>query len=466
MKIKSLFIALTALFAVMMASCSKESPVLETIPADTQFVVKINGKKVIKALQIKADKETLTLPDYLKSYNIKPEKLELIAKIFNSVDAENMYIFGAETANSLDVVVTGAITDLPAFESLFTDVEKTGGFNVGTPEFTTDMSVVWNDSQFWVGNNGSADKRVEAVKAILKAAGEESIADVPAVTGAFAGDQFATMAMCPIPADKKAKTQSAWSLSKFTTKGNALEINAEFLYADGSAFTLEGLTDINTSVLQYLPKDVIYATAFGASDKIDWKSLFNSISNSNALGIAEKAQLSMVLPYLESLDGTVMIGGGLKPGVDFATVAANRFDINMWQFIFMLHMKQKTADDLIKGALSLAQQAGITPTKDANGLYSANYEGLDIYLGMVDGYLTLANYKPEPTSGSALAGKFSGHQSAASVEIPNFTFVNPDYTFGLSVNAEGSGNKGKTIVTLTNTDTDFFPTIINAIAGN
>lgn len=461
MKIKSLFISLIALMAVMSVSCSKESPVIESIPADAQFVAKIDGKKALEALKIKVENSEIVLPDYIKSDGGDTEKLAAISKLYNCIDPENIFAFGAK-ANTLSVLLTGEITDLPTFEALFSDVEKVDGYSVGKMKEENTGSVIWNGSQFWIANSGSAARQVETIKAVLKAASDKSMADVPAVADAFKSNSLATLAFNSFNLEKEGKKQSVWSISNFSTKGSALEIDSKSLTADGADYSIEGMTDINSSALQYLPSNVVFATAFGLSDKFDWKTIFDAISNSGALNPTETAQLGMILPFLEAVDGSVVVGVGLASGVDFNSAVSGQFNPADWRFIAMVHMNQTTSDQLIKMAQEASPQIGINLTQVENGLFSANYEGVDIYFGMVDGYLTLANYKPEPVSGSALAGKFSGHQVAAAFDIPSFSFASPKMAYGLSLTDEGSGNKGKCVVTLTNTTEDFFPTLISA----
>lgn len=461
MKIKSLVLSVAALCCILLASCSKESPILETIPADVKIAVRLNGPKAFEALDIKNENGTFVLPDYLKKGDNKNLKLEALAKLYNSIDPSQFYFAAImEGQTSVTPLVTAPLTDAASLEKLVKDAQTVDGYNTGKLE---DAMLVWKDGQVWIGGESDAEKQVEQIKDFLKKASDKSLADVPAAADALNRGNMIDVAVHALNYEKDGKKSAVWGVSAANTKGSSLEFDSQSLLSDGSAFTMEGLADINTSALQYLPQNTLFAAAGGLTDKFDWNGMLGMALESAGLNAAQRAQLGMVIPFLQAIDGTVMMGVGLAPETTFAQACTGSFNPAQWQGILMVHMNRQKAEEIIKMAIGSAPQMGITPAEVSEGLYKANIEGIEVYFGLVDGYLTLANYLPQPTSGSALAAKFTGHQSAGFLEIPSFEFLVPGAKTGLTATTQGSGNKGKGVVTATNTDANFFPALLSLI---
>lgn len=461
MKIKSFLLSLAAICCILLASCSNESPVVDTIPADVRVAVRIDGKKALEALNVKNEGGTLVLPDYLDNKALTPSTVETMAKVYNSIDPTQifMFVYGDNIDNAMSCV-TGAITDAAAFEAAFTGVETAGDYKTASVD---GAMTVWNNTQYWLIQERSAAKAVDAVKELLKKASDKSLADVPAAADALSKDNLMGIAVNWFTHEKDGKKDTVWSITACNVKGNKLKVASENKLGDGAAFSLEGVTDIDSKVLRYLPANSLYAGAVGLSDEFDWSGIFDMASAAVGATPTDRAQMGMALPYLQGIDGTIAIGVGLAEGETFDH-AASRFDIKSWQGIIMVHMKKQIADEIIKSVTAMVPQAGMTLTDAGNGLYLVNIEGVDVYFGTVDGYLTVANYKPQPVTGSsATADRLKGGEGCFYFEVPNFTFADTGLTFGLTVTGKGSGNKSETEFVLTNTSADFFPTILGAI---
>lgn len=460
MKIKSFFLSLAAICSILLASCSKESPVVGTIPADVKVAVRLDGKKALAALDIKVEEGTIVLPEYLKRLNSETFPAEELTAVYNSIDPAQLYLFMTGDMRNQAVYMTGAVTDAATFGADFKKVMATDGYKTAS---ASNGVIVWTDTQFWFTPDSNSQKSVEQVKELLKKASDKSLADVPAVADALAKDNMMTLAINSFISEKDGKKEAVWSVTAINTKGNKLKMTSESKLGDGTAFTLEGVTDIDSKALRFLPANSLYAGAAGLSDKLDWGGIFDMIYESVGATPTDRAQMGMILPYLQGLDGTIAFGIGLAEGETFEQ-AVSRFDVKSWQGILMAHMKKQIADEIIKFVTSMAPQAGMTLTDAGDGLYLVSVEGIDVYFGVVDGYLTLANYKPQPVTGaSATADRLKGGKACFYLEIPNFTFAGPELTFGLTVTGKGSGNKNETEFTLTNTTADFFPTILGAI---
>lgn len=468
MKIKSLAAFLTLSVAmVMLSGCSKENPTFEVVPASSQLVCKVNVDKLADAFDIKLDGSTVVLPDYIPGDVAEKEKLEIVAKIAHAIDSPNLVMFGNPAKNAM--MATVAVTDEKAFTEVLDkeigDVKSEDGFKVWSANGT---SVLSRDSRAWVVVASDA-KAVKMVKESLDEAANKSIADYKAVCEQLSADAplIYGVSMPDIFSDEKGKSdRTIWTIAKITTEGCAVNGTANYIYSDGADVKIDWFEQINTSVLNYVPSNPVFTAACGISDKIDWNKALNAIASSAGLSAAESAQIGIVEPYLSALDGTIMMSVGYDNSKDFATAVGEIMtgNVSSLRAIMMVHYNQAKLNELINMANTFAPQAGLAPEQVDTTLWRVNLEGVDIYYGAVDGYLTIATYRPEPTSGSSLAARFNGKQSAVYGEIASFAGIDPSYDFGVTLDSDYAGDEGKFSLRLTGVDGKFFPVLIKKLS--
>lgn len=460
MKFKS-FISIVMLAAmVVLTGCSKTNPIFETVPADADVVVKFDAVKIGEALDIQVKDGSAVIPDYLKN-SLTATQADEMASVAALIKNQEFVMFA--NMNQQMVVVTALLSEPDKAAAKITEKSGEQPLTQNGYKVWKNRRVVIKDDQMWIVPTGNGSV-TDAVASILKRASDNSVADISPVAAALSSAAMITYAgQSPnfLVKEPKNGQQIFWSVCEINCKDQKLTAESKSIYPDGSDAECETLVPINTSALQYVPATPLFTAAAGVSSDFPWTRLLEYVSKQipNVMGV--QAQMAMVTPYLQSIDGTVLMSLGLAPGITLdQAVSQVQQNPSVFRFIMMIHYKEDTARQLVEMVKAMGPQLGFNATDVGNGLFMGEYAGMPVYFGIVDGYLTVANYKPEPTSGSSAAAAFNEKLAGMTAEIPSMTVFNPSANFSLSAVASSGKDEGKFVLSLENTKEKILPALI------
>ncbi|MCM1162904.1 MAG: hypothetical protein NC339_01425 [Muribaculaceae bacterium] len=461
MKLQQLFAC--AALAVMLSglnSCSGDRvDILDTVPADAKVVVTLNATDLCRESGIKFDNGNVEYDPLIQGKTEKiDESCRIMARMINSNISTLDRVVLAETSDL--VFATFGISSFPDFSNACGDYVKWGddaeGMHVGT---TKNQSVVASDTQVWIteGSNPAA-----GVKALLETAKKNPISKIEGINRALTTEALVNVAVLSKAVEGnelKAEAQQAiWNVATVTAPDNKLAIDWCMMKGDGEKQPVKGLQQLNPAVLAYVSGDPVIAVAAGFTSDFDWNILGTLASFSR--DFQAMAMMQMALPYLSSIDGTVMLAASPLDVTDMADT-----DPGSWKFTLMAHMPQDKINALLDQVRALCFTSGITPKTDPRtGIISINNYGLNLYMGNVDGYMAISNHHFSDTGENPLAPLFVNKEAAARVAIPSLKPYGPGLpAWGLNINASVAGTDGKILVTLPGTEGPVLVNILSAL---
>lgn len=439
-----MFAILTAVFVGLASSCSKRAEILDNIPADVNLVATVNVDKLCSAVGVtlKGDgsaevcvpmqgvvRGNMKMLDALAG--MKAEGVADIDNIVVAVDKEN---------------VTYAILSVSDIERFDTATSEYLDWNEASNGYRSarlgSVSLLAKDGLVWFVT-GARDA-VKSVDELKKRAREMSVAQLDGIAEVLGRDNMVNVAVASGLAsmDKSDAGIDAqdkeWSVAALKEGAdNSLVIDWEMMKSTGLTVKPKGMQNINPALLAYVPENFNVTLAFGLTREFDWEPLRKVVMMAG--GFQTAAFMSVVNPYLESIDGTVLMAAApsspelMKDG-----------DVSDWDFIVMVHMPQDKINSLMSMISSMMSTAGMTPTVTADGLMAIPQYGKTMYIGNVDGYLGISTIGFDNTRNNSLAPTFVNKDMAANLSLePYSDYVHgaPEGT-GLVVSASMDNGKG------------------------
>lgn len=427
-----MFAILTAVFVGLASSCSKRAEILDNIPADVNLVATVNVDKLCSAVGVtlKGDgsaevcepmqcvvRGNMKMLDALAG--MKAEGVADIDNIVVAVDKEN---------------VTYAILSVSDIERFDTATSEYLDWNEASNGYRSarfgSASLLAKDGLVWFVT-GARDA-VKSVDELKKRAREMSVAQLDGIAEVLGRDNMVNLAVASGLAsmDKSDAGIDAqdkeWSVAALKEGAdNSLVIDWEMMKSTGLTVKPKGMQNINPALLAYVPENFNVTLAFGLTREFDWEPLRKVVMMAG--GFQTAAFMSVVNPYLESIDGSVLMAAApsspelMKDG-----------DVSDWDFIVMVHMPQDKINSLMSMISSMMSTAGMTPTVTADGLMAIPQYGKTMYIGNVDGYLGISTIGFDNTRNNSLAPTFVNKDMAANLSLEPYS----DYVHGAP---EGTG---------------------------
>lgn len=439
-----MFAILTAVFVGLASSCSKRAEILDNIPADVNLVATVNVDKLCSAVGVtlKGDgsAEVCVPMQGVVRGNIK--MLDALAgmKAEGVADIDNIVV-AVDKENVTYAILS--VSDIERFDTATSEYldwnEASNGYRsvrLGSASLLAKDGLVWSVT-------GARDA-VKSVDELKKRAREMSVAQLDGIAEVLGRDNMVNVAVASGLAsmDKSDAGIDAqdkeWSVAAFKEGAdNSLVIDWEMMKSTGLTIKPKGMQNINPALLAYVPENFNVTLAFGLTKEFDWEPLRKVVMLAG--GFQTAAFMSVVNPYLESIDGTVLMAAApsspelMKDG-----------DVSDWDFIVMVHMPQDKINSLMSMISSMMSTAGMTPTVTADGLMAIPQYGKTMYIGNVDGYLGISTIGFDNTRNNSLAPTFVNKDMAANLSLePYSDYVHgaPEGT-GLVVSASMDNGKG------------------------
>jgi len=379
---KSCLGALLAVWAMALVSCQKSNEPLAMIPADADVMASINVVKIMENAGCKADGNRITLTDGAAAVvNWGKSQAPLLRGIMESgaLDLEHVYMVGSSSGSP---VFLTAVTDAGALEKILTD----NAFN----STESDSWAVWSKDgapSFLMGeavvvvtdSRSDAAATAKAVNTLLKGASKKSVADVEWRRECLGRDNAVNLL-----AELDATGMPVDGTMSVGIKLDGAEASAEIARLDGegkkmadAAGFMEYFRDVNTGMLKYLNGFDVAVAAFGVKGDFPWQKVADMAGDADP---RSRQVMAMVLPYLQSLDGTLMIGAGPRRGLaSFMMSDASDF-MEYWDVTVAVELKEGDAQKYLaqlETLLKMNPLPGLSVCAEGNTLIATTGAGAD-----------------------------------------------------------------------------------------
>ena len=432
-----------------LASCSKGGgELLDTIPADSKLVAMVNVRDVCKDAGVTFNADGAEYDPALqgKMGSRAGEVFGLIGRLDANDIADMEHVAVLSTASG-EAYATFGISAFDSFREACGDRiswgEDAEGMHVGTIEAST--SVVASDTQVWLTDRSST--AAKGVKELLKASGELPISKVTGIDRVLSAGSPVNIAVLNGTFDPKgghdAALEAVWSTATVTFPEGKLAVEWSQMKGDGEKVPLKGLQPINPAVLAYVDSDPMVAAAAGLTPEFDWKPLSGLAMLTG--DFQKQAMLSVAMPYLTSIDGTVLLAATPVVADSFADPSPAG-----WRFVVMAHMPQDKINQLLSTVRTMCFTSGLTPSVDhKTGVMTIKQYGMNLHLGNIDGYFAVSNHPFSDTGNNSLAPQFTGKNGAARITLPSLAPLGPGLpAWGLELEATVGNAGGTVMVTL------------------
>lgn len=408
-KISTLLLMVVALLGIT-TSCSKdEDTLLRTVPDSASVIAKIDAEQILKNAGFQVKDGKYVMPAQIASTIPVSDKdeTEAMLAVARTIDAHSLLAFQYK----YDEFVTFAITDETAFCQYFENkgISKTKSGDFEVYKLNPSNYVAILDGQGWVTSKRGLDQ----LPGMLKEAKKQPLADMNGVREWLEKDGAFNLAYSLAP------LSSNWAVANTVLKDNVLSFSVTAIDKGGKPIdSSKMLQPINSAVLGYLPSNTQLAVALGIAKGFPWsdiKMVLAPLVDYQTLGFLELAMSQM-----SQIDGTVALA--ISPAAGAPALAD--ISLKTWDFTLFVHQTQDAVNNNIQSLLDMAAQMG-QRVERVGDLYHATLQGLDpqlngldVWIGNVDGYLALSTREIQAGQNNALAPTMSGKPFSLYFDIP------------------------------------------------
>lgn len=438
---KILSVSLCVVAAMLMTmSCTdknaKTTGVLEQVPASADVVVVGNLKTIIESAGGSVDNYRIELPAYI-SQTMTGQMMEEFGKaneILESahVDLESCAVFADFDDETPVVVVTLKDQDcfVTAIQSLgYSKMEAGGDMELYSKEQTNDSYVAVNGSYAYVLPEVKAEPDfmpAEYLQDIAVKASDKSFAttsfgkyisegNAVGVSVAF-NDKMQTMLQTfgmPLGAMNSYKgivcVRGNLSSNKCVVEMSMFDEEGKEMKAEAMTPFMDNSSTVSKKAIALLGEKEYVAYALSLKD-VDWNKYLDMVSEAGGLSRSARAQMNMVMNYLENIDGTVAMGFGLTNGME-SIASMNRMGrdiMSQFSATMVIETKDGSAKKLLDDIKNLLEGFSVPFNESTSGLSV----GLDmvgvpgtLYAECVGDFLVFANHEIKSDNDNIFVGK-------------------------------------------------------------
>lgn len=384
-------------FVLSLASCKEQIShgLLDTVPSDAKVVASIDLDKFFKeaGCEVASDKVTLTddLNTVLEKSGLNTSQRLFVKRLAKSgvvsLD-EVLYFSNGAKKECLTFKINGLqqfcdFVELNAIDYSAREERDGYVYYCGAKDF-----IVANEYQGWIIQCRSYDI-ISDLQLMLSKADESAIADVAWKASFLSQDKI----LSSLIDDAEGKIAEYCGVAEDLRAVVGLNIDAsgDKFTADICAYTADGkslslsraFSKIDTSFLKYLYPNDVAAVAVGVRGDTDWKMLYENIKP--LLPREYRIGASVLIPYMEDLDGTVVIAGGPIAGAQ----SISQYDAETWEFLVIAPLKDGKAVEVYDEVKAMA--APFVDIENTETGMSGKLGGVTYYLSVVDGSLMFSN---------------------------------------------------------------------------
>lgn len=386
----------TLALCIGISSCSNSTDLTELIPANSEFIVKINLRQPVENMGCRIESDgTLTLSpelseladrDFTTSLAITP-----LLELGSSVCLDEAYAF---TYGSRPFVIA-RITDekrlLETLDTMLPAPEEEDGMKCY--KIAHSCYVCIDGDVLWVGDEDEIDD-------VKEAALKENIGNIPGVLQWLGRDAAYSMAVnTNIKSDVPAMLRNKWFCTEMKFSGQHASAESVIMDNVGKRLPFGNiLGEVNPDFISYIPAQCNTAIAIG--------EIKDSVVRSFVIGILGMYD-SAFASIFDTINGTVAIAGSVN--ADGNIEAGN--------MLLMAEATQEGVNSLIAMASEEFGRYECAPHELGNGLYSVAYGDVTLFYGAVDGRFALSMSPIEANGQNKFADAFNGVHAAVVSEM-------------------------------------------------
>lgn len=408
-KISTLLLSVLALLMITTGCSKDEDTLLRTVPESASLIAKIDAEQILKnaGFQVKDGKYVMSA-EFEKTLPAGDKKeLEALLGVARTIDAHSIVVFEYKNARFFTFAITDESKFVQFFENQGAKQSQLCDFDV--LEIGQNDCIAMRDGQGWYSSRQGIDKLAD----ILKEAKKQPLADVNGVREWLEKDGAFNFAYSLAP------ISSNWVVGNTVLKDNVLSFSVSSVDKGGKPMdTSKMLEPINSAVLGYLPGNTQLAVALGLSKGFPWGDVKTAVApfvGYQALGFLELAMSQMSM-----IDGTVALA--VSPAAGAPALAD--ISLKTWDITLLVHQTQEGVNSNIQSLLDMASQMG-QRVERVGDLYHAtlsgldpDLNGLDVWIGNVDGYLAISTREITAANNNALAPTMEGKPFSLYLDIP------------------------------------------------
>lgn len=459
--LKTVSAGIVAMVMMLAVSCDRpEKELLDTIPADAAVVATVNADRILKRAGCQVKNGVLELTPELErlsgnaSSSRYGECARMLMAVSGGIDMSQM-VYARRAGLE---VLTFRIVDDEAVEN---GMEAVGMKPVSDRGFDAVRLSQWtlavDGTQGWLVRADEGDA-LERLKQMLASAGNDAVsASIPKMR-TLTDDEEINIVVNTAGTDTLPVVHHGdFMCINIAIDDRVIGVDCVNMTADGTEIAMLGnLADVDAGFLRYMPENYVFAVAMGVMPDMDWSSLAEKLSAGMPVG--QRAVLSMLVPYLCNIDGTVALAAapaGAAPAIA---------DINFttWDVMLMAHMSREIAENIAETVVTSAEAMGCRTDWDEDVAEVTLPDGGELYAGYIDGYFVASNRKPESSLYDMFDAGFNGKQAAASLNIPYGSEVMKAFglPYGCDIHAGVEGTKAKLRISLNGCSTGILQAVI------
>ena len=379
---------LMAIAVATLSSCSKHSKTLDFIPADADFVVGINVADVLENAGCeKKDGAVLMAGPLAKLMNLGGEEGTQARAFFEGgfIDLDGVFITGSFSG---DVFMMASVKDEDQLRRYFKDndwdVDHAGGFSYARrgkygPAIFWDENILAASMQSW----RDVDRQLAPIKEMMRRAEKRPLSEVGWKADILSSKHAAGayVALENLPSIIKSEIRKAGAgqaaqlldcslCATLDLSGSKAEFRLSYRDTDGKQCEMgkeymKYLRKIDTGMLEYLNRYDVAMAACGLSGDMPWKEILEPIATASRDKDAKEG-IAMVLPYLQAWDGTFIVAGGPRKGIESLSASERQFNDN-WDIVAAVQLKPGKATQFTNDLRTLVEGA-------SNQYSGENYE--------------------------------------------------------------------------------------------
>ena len=435
-------ILLVAAIAMGLSSCSRSSATLDYIAADADFVMSLNVRAILENAGCAKSGEGVALQGPMaKLLNSSPEEgasfREFLEEGFVDLDA----VFATGTFKG-DAFMIAGLKNEEKLRKFLKDndceIETLGDFSYS--QIGSGPTIFWNSDiaaipfRTW----GQPEKLLAPVKDMIRRAEKNPISKVSWKTDILSSDHafgaFVNMQNLPSIVKTMMRQQGLGAATEildatlcatFDLSGAKAIMKFGYRDADGKPMTpgtefQKYLAKIDTGMMEYLNKYDVAMAAGAIKGDFPWKDIIEPVIKAS-LGAGATTQIAMILPYLEALDGTMIVAGGPRNGLNSFNAIASEFNQN-WDIIFAAQLKDGKAATFVTDLRDLIQSIGDSSIaySEEDGTMKVDILGGPSFFIKADGNnFIIANRTITKEGGSSVKSDVvSGEKSVFAMNLP------------------------------------------------
>ncbi|MCC8038109.1 MAG: hypothetical protein LIP02_08265 [Bacteroidales bacterium] len=408
-KIATLLLSVVAIMGIT-TSCSKdEDSLLRTVPDSSSIIAKIDAEQILKnaGFQVKDGKYVMPALMEQNLSRVDKKETEALLAVARTIDAHSIVVFEYKSSRFCTFAITDEAKFLQYFENQGATKSKSGDFEV--LKIDRDNCIAMRDGQGWYTNPRGLDMLAD----ILKEAKKRPLADMNGIREWLEKDGALNVAYSLAPIN------STWVVANTVLKDNILSFSVTAIDKGGKPMDTSKMVEpINSAVLGYLPGNTQLAVAMGLNKDFPWGDIKTALAP--FVGYQGIGFLELAMSQMGQIDGTVALA--VSPAAGAPALA----DISpkTWDFTLFVHQTQEGVNSNIQSLLDMASQMGQRIEKVGDLYHSTlsgldpDLNGLDVWIGNVDGYLAISTREIQPGQNNSLAPTMEGKPFSLYLDIP------------------------------------------------